>query len=97
MTGAVIFDLDDTLYDYKSLDREADKRVQDFVCNKLGIDETRMLIDMDAGKPRNSSAMWVPLTTECYIFKKPWNTWTAGPCLYVCRCMKSTGVLFWGK
>lgn len=41
MTGAVIFDLDDTLYDYKSLDREADKRVQDFVCNKLGIDETR--------------------------------------------------------
>lgn len=41
MTGAVIFDLDDTLYDYKSLDREADKRVQDFVCDKLGIDETR--------------------------------------------------------
>lgn len=37
----MIFDLDDTLYDYKSLDREAGRRVQDLVCKTLRIDETK--------------------------------------------------------
>lgn len=41
MLQAVIFDLDDTLYDYKSLDREAGRRVQDLVCKTLNIDEVK--------------------------------------------------------
>lgn len=36
---AVIFDLDDTLYAYEPLDREAGKRVQDFLCRRLDITE----------------------------------------------------------
>lgn len=39
MIKAVIFDLDDTLYDYKILDREAGSRVRDFVCKRLEINE----------------------------------------------------------
>lgn len=39
MIKAVIFDLDDTLYAYEPLDREAGKRVQDFACKRLGISE----------------------------------------------------------
>lgn len=39
MIKAVIFDLDDTLYAYEPLDREAGKRVQDFTCQRLGISE----------------------------------------------------------
>lgn len=39
MIKAVIFDLDDTLYAYEPLDREAGKRVQDFTCQSLGISE----------------------------------------------------------
>lgn len=41
MLQAVIFDLDDTLYDYKSLDREAGRRVQDLVCKTLNIEEAK--------------------------------------------------------
>lgn len=41
MIQAVIFDLDDTLYDYKTLDQEANRAVQDFVCESLGIDEMK--------------------------------------------------------
>lgn len=41
MIQAVIFDLDDTLYDYKTLDQEANRKVQDLVCKNLSIDETR--------------------------------------------------------
>lgn len=37
MIRAVIFDLDDTLYGYETLDREARGRVQDLVCEELGI------------------------------------------------------------
>lgn len=37
MIKAVIFDLDDTLYGYKALDREARGRVKDYTCEKLGI------------------------------------------------------------
>ena len=43
MIQAVIFDLDDTLYDYKALDREAGRRVQDLVCRTLHIDEAEYL------------------------------------------------------
>ncbi len=39
MIKAVVFDLDDTLYAYEPLDREAGKRVQDFTCQRLGISE----------------------------------------------------------
>lgn len=39
MIKAVIFDLDDTLYGYKALDREAGDRVRKFACEKLGIAE----------------------------------------------------------
>lgn len=39
MIRAVVFDLDDTLYGYKALDREAGGRVREFVCEKLGIAE----------------------------------------------------------
>lgn len=41
MIRAVIFDLDDTLYDYKTLNREAERRVTDFVCKELGVSEER--------------------------------------------------------
>lgn len=41
MIKAVIFDLDDTLYDYKALDREAGSRVKTFVCKRLEISEER--------------------------------------------------------
>lgn len=37
MIRAVIFDLDDTLYGYEALNREAESRVRDYVCGKLGI------------------------------------------------------------
>lgn len=37
MVKAVIFDLDDTLYGYETLDREARMRVQQLVCGELGI------------------------------------------------------------
>lgn len=43
MIKAVIFDLDDTLYAYEPLDREAGKRVQDFTCQRLGISEDTYL------------------------------------------------------
>lgn len=43
MIQAVIFDLDDTLYDYKALDREAGRRVQDLVCRTLHTDEAEYL------------------------------------------------------
>lgn len=39
MIKAVIFDLDDTLYAYESLDQEARKRVRDFTCQSLDISE----------------------------------------------------------
>ena len=37
MIKAVIFDLDDTLYGYEALDKEARMRVQELVCGELGI------------------------------------------------------------
>ena len=37
MIKAVIFDLDDTLYGYEALDKEARMRVQALVCGELGI------------------------------------------------------------
>ncbi len=37
MIKAVIFDLDDTLYGYEALDREARERVRTLVCGELGI------------------------------------------------------------
>lgn len=37
MIKAVVFDLDDTLYEYKELDREARERVRDYTCKELGI------------------------------------------------------------
>ena len=37
MIRAVIFDLDDTLYGYEALDREARDRVKDYICGKLAI------------------------------------------------------------
>lgn len=39
MIKAVILDLDDTLYAYKPLDREAGMRVRKYVCGALGITE----------------------------------------------------------
>lgn len=39
MIRAVIFDLDDTLYGYKALDREAGDRVKKYTCEKLGLAE----------------------------------------------------------
>lgn len=39
MIRAVIFDLDGTLYDYDTLDREAFGRVQDLVLEQLGVSE----------------------------------------------------------
>ena len=36
MIKAVIFDLDDTLYGYKELDKEARVRVRELVCGELG-------------------------------------------------------------
>lgn len=39
MIRAVIFDLDDTLYGYGELDREARRRVRDYTCGELGISE----------------------------------------------------------
>ncbi len=41
MIRAVIFDLDDTLYDYKTLDREAGRRVRELVCKRLDISADR--------------------------------------------------------
>lgn len=41
MIKAVVFDLDNTLYAYDSLDREAGQRVQDFICRTLGISEDK--------------------------------------------------------
>ena len=37
MIKAVIFDLDDTLYGYEALDREARERVRALVCGELRI------------------------------------------------------------
>jgi putative hydrolase of the HAD superfamily len=37
MIKAVVFDLDDTLYAYEPLDKEAGERVEHFTCQKLGI------------------------------------------------------------
>ena len=37
MIKAVIFDLDDTLYGYEALDKEARMRVQALACGELGI------------------------------------------------------------
>ena len=37
MIKAVIFDLDDTLYGYEALDKEARMRVRALVCGELGI------------------------------------------------------------
>lgn len=37
MIRAVIFDLDDTLYGYEALDREAGTRVKDYACRVLGV------------------------------------------------------------
>lgn len=39
MIQAVIFDLDNTLYDYASLDQEAADRVRDLVCRHFGVSE----------------------------------------------------------
>lgn len=41
MIKAVIFDLDDTLYNYKSLDKEAGSRVKSLVCKRLEVSEER--------------------------------------------------------
>lgn len=41
MIRAVIFDLDDTLYDYKTLNAEAECRIQALVCHTLGIGADR--------------------------------------------------------
>ncbi len=41
MIKAVIFDLDDTLYDYKALDREAGDRVKMLACERLKVSEER--------------------------------------------------------
>lgn len=41
MIRAVIFDLDDTLYDYKKLNEKAGKAVEDFTCKELGISKER--------------------------------------------------------
>lgn len=41
MIKAVVFDLDNTLYAYDPLDREAGQRVQDFTCRTLDISEDR--------------------------------------------------------
>ncbi|MDE7016493.1 MAG: HAD family hydrolase [Lachnospiraceae bacterium] len=38
---AVIFDLDDTLYDYGELNKKAGKAVEDFTCKELGISGER--------------------------------------------------------
>ena len=37
MIRAIIFDLDDTLYGYEALDREARVRVRELACGELGI------------------------------------------------------------
>lgn len=41
MIRAVIFDLDGTLYDYDALDKEAFKRVQELVLERLGVSEAQ--------------------------------------------------------
>lgn len=41
MIRAVIFDLDGTLYDYETLDREAFGRVQELVLERLGVSEAQ--------------------------------------------------------
>lgn len=41
MIKAVIFDLDGTLYDYDTLDREAFRRVQELVLERLGVSEAQ--------------------------------------------------------
>ena len=39
MVRAVIFDLDNTLYSYDPLDKEAGERVREYTCKEIGITE----------------------------------------------------------
>ena len=57
MIKAFIFDLDDTLYAYEALDKEARKRVQELTCGKLGISEEQYQQAYQLGRTRTKDQL----------------------------------------
>lgn len=57
MIQAVIFDLDDTLYDYKTLDQEAGSRVQELVCGHFGINKEKYEEAFERGRRETKDAL----------------------------------------
>ena len=57
MIKAFVFDLDDTLYAYEALDKEARKRVQELTCGKLGISEEQYQQAYQLGRTRTKDQL----------------------------------------
>lgn len=99
MIQAVIFDLDDTLYDYKTLDQEANRAVQDFVCESLGIDEMKYKDAYMRGRRETKEQLGSVGASHnrMLYFQKTLELLIISPCLCPCRCMRLTGALFLRK
>lgn len=58
MIEAVIFDLDDTLYDYKTLDKKARAKVEEFTCRELGISTGQYQEAYQFGREETKRRLW---------------------------------------
>ena len=72
MIKAVIFDLDDTLYGYEALDKEARMRVRALVCGELGIaaEDYEEAYAYGRGETKREHP-----TTDCCTVRRRWNIW----------------------
>lgn len=96
MIRAVIFDLDDTLYDYHTLHKEAFKRVQELVVERLGVSgeqseeafrRARIATKENLGETAASHSRML-------YFQKRWNIWISDRCIWRLTCTRYTGAYF---